>query len=249
MNRAQQYMQMARGRGHQNFHNFVDDAGGYGNFVNQPGGYNASGPSQGVKPSMPYSIVVSSASGSAVSNFDVLGATQYLNNVTYPFDANGNLVIGSVTIYSATPNVTYRDLLYQTLTQVFTVGQTYLECSNQQAQITVPYVVTTKDSSGPLVSIPIKPKKDPYQNQNDVIMDSTVYRMDGFTKLTFNQILPNAVLSIDFYPQDNINPGRMLTGQEPGKSYGNPGIIRSSVAVIPGGGANFSGPTIIKSRL
>lgn len=245
---AQRYLQQARNGAGNQFHNFVDEGMG-GNFVGQPY-MNADGGNQMVKPSMPYSVTISSASGAAVQNFEVLNASKFLNNPTFSFNANGDLVNGSITIASATPGITYRDLLYQTLTQVFSVGSTYLSCSNVTAQILQAYTVTTRDSNGTQYSVPIKPKKDPNQNQNDVIYDTTVYRIDGFTALTFANILPNAVLSIDWYPQDNVNPGRMLSGQNPGRSYGSPGIVRSQVVVVPGqgGGSNFNGPTIVKAR-
>lgn len=237
MKAANRYLQNAQRNAGPKFHNFVDEPN-FQNFAPQPY-MNAGGAVQDVKPSMPYSITVSSASGASVQNFDVLGATEYLNNPTYLFNANGDLVIGSVTISSATPGITYRDLLYQTLTQVFTVGATYLACSNPTAQILQAYTVKTKDSNGTKLEIPIKPKKDPNQNQTDVIYDTTVFRIDGFTKLTIANLLPLAVLSIDWYPQDTLNPGRMLNGQQPGRSYGAPGIVRNQVVVVPG--QNFTG--------
>lgn len=245
MNAAQHYIDRARQRTRMRqaeFHNFVDD--GYRGFVSQPDSYmRATGPAGAVRPSLPYSITVSSASAGAVANFDIFGASQYLNNPTVTFDANGNLIVGAVTISSATPGVTYRDLLYQSMNQPFTNGQTYIQCSSPSSQILVPYTITTKDSSGVIMSIPGKPKKDPYQQQNDLLIDSTVWSIDGFSKMTFNLILPLAVLNLDFYPQTNVNSGRLLAGQQPGKDYGNPGIIRSNTSVIPvgGGTSNFAG--------
>jgi hypothetical protein len=230
---------MRQQQGPQAFHNFVDD---YRGFVQQPNMYNATGDNAAVKPSLPYSVMVSSASAAAVSNFDVFGASTYLNNAQVTFNANGDLVIGSITISSTTPNITYRDLLQQSAWQPFTVGQTYIQCSSPTAQILVPYTITTKDASGVQQIFPGKPKKDPYQQQNDLLIDPMVWSIDGLSKITFNQILPFAVLNLDFYPQSNINIGRSLNGQNPGKDYGNPGIIRSNTAVIPTGGAsNFAG--------
>lgn len=262
MNIARNYIRRAQSqvRGGRNpWHNFVDDAKHFG-FVQQPAFMNADGgaasapasQAQGVKPSMPYSITITNASGGAIQNFSVLGATNALNNPNFTFDAFGSLIVGPVTISSNTPGVTYRDLLYQSLTQAFTVGETYLACSAPTAQVLIPFTIATFDANGTQVNIPVKPKKDPYQNQIDVLVDTTVYRIDGLTKLTFSQILANAVLNVDFYPQDNVNAGRLLNGAQPTRSYGNPGTIRSSVAVIPAAGAaqsNFSGPMMIKTRL
>lgn len=253
---AQAYIRRARNVNSGRYLNFIDDAGrGYSNFIQQPAFYNQTGTpapaaTQEVKPSLPYSIIVSSASGAAVQNFDIFGASEYLNNPTYTFDASGNLVNGSITIMSNTTNVTYRDILYQSITANFSVGEVYIQ-SDTTAQITQPYTIFTKDASGVRIQVPIKPKKDPYQNQNDVLINNTVFRMDSMTKITFSQILPNAVIYIDLYPQDNVDQGRLLSGQNPTRFYGNPNNIRQSIAVVPGGGAaNMSGgPMIIKSRL
>lgn len=260
MRSAQEFLQRARMQQSRRYRNFVDDVRQpYGNFISQPAFYNQSGgaPAQmapEVKPSMPYSIIVSSASGASVSNFDIFGASEYLNNPDVTFNSAGSLVSGSITISANTTNVTYRDILYQSITANFSVGQVYIQCTDTPAQITQPYTIFTKDASGVRIQVPIKPKKDPYQQQTDVLVDNTVFRMDAMTKITFSQILPNAVLFIDLYPQDNVDQGRLLSGQNPTRFYGNPGTIRSSIAVVPGsgggGGSNFSGgPMIIKSRM
>lgn len=225
MKTANQYIADARRGGNNRHLNFVDSSR---SFVNQPNMYNATGaqaaaPSGNVKKSLPYAIVVSSASAAAVANFDVLGASTYLNNSG--FDASGNLVIGSITISSSIPNVTYRDFLYQCMNQPFTVGSTYFSCSTA-GQVTEIVNVTTKDSNGTLVTVPITPFIDPYQQQSTVVVVDTEYRIDGFTKLTFSQILANAVLTIRFYPSDNVNSARLLAGQGVTKQYGDPNLIR-----------------------
>lgn len=203
--------------------NFVGDRS---NFAGQPSMYaNANGGNGGgAKPSQPYVITISSASGSAVQNFDVLGAAQYLFNSG--FTAGGDLVVGSVTISSGMPDVTYRDLLFQTQTQPFTVGMTYLACASPVLQVQQIYTITTKDSNGTLVKVPIVPAIDPYQQQQGILVDTSKYRIDQFTKLTFANILANAVLTVRFYPEDNINPSRELSGKQTTQQYSNPGIIR-----------------------
>ena len=254
MNAAQQYLMQARQQKSNQYHNFVDDPH-YG-FVQQPGMYAADGsaaaampaaPAAPVKKSQPYAITISSASGASVSSFDVLGAYQYINNSG--FTAAGNLVIGSVTISSAIPNVTYQELLYQSMNNPFTVGLTYLSCSSPTAQVQEVFSIQTKDANGTVVTIPIVPNVDPYQFQNGVNSVEQEYRIDGYTKLTFANILPNAVLTVRWFPSDNLNPARALAGQSVGRNYGNPGVIRQNVAVLPGGPANFSGPSLIRSRL
>jgi hypothetical protein len=219
---VQDYISTARKNASQHL-NFVDDRV---NFAGQPNLYaTGSGSTSSAKKSQPYAVTVSSASGSAVSNFDVLGAYAYLNNAG--FSAAGSLVIGSITISSAIPGVSYRDLLYQSMNNPFTVGQTYLQCTNVASQVNEVFTIQTKDANGTEVSIPIVPNVDPYQFQSGINVVDQEYRIDGFTKLTFANIWPLAVLTIRFFPSNTINPARALAGSNADKSYGNPGIIRS----------------------
>lgn len=252
MSAAQKYLMQARNRNRNAYHNFVDDGMNNYGFVNQPSLYAADGatapaaPSAPVKRSQPYAITISSASGAAVENFDVLGAYQYINNSG--FTAGGSLVIGSVTISSAIPNVSYLELLYQSMNNPFTVGLTYLSCSSPVAQVQEVFSIQTKDANGTVVTIPIVPNVDPYQFQNGINAVNQEYRIDGYTKLTFANILPNAILTIRWFPSDNLNPARALGGQAVGRQFGNPGVIRENIQVVPGQ-AGFAGPTLMKSRL
>jgi hypothetical protein len=225
MNRVKQYLNQARSNAANQHLNFVDDKM---NFVNQPNLYANGGglgaPAAPAKKSQPYAVVISSASGAAVANFDVLGAYEYINNAG--FNAAGSLVIGSITISSAIPGVSYRELLYQSMNNPFTVGLTYLSCSSPAAQVNEVFTIQTKDANGTTVTIPIVPNIDPYQQQSSINAVEQEYRIDGYTKLTFANILPNAVLTVRWFPADNINPARALSGQIAGRSFANPGVIR-----------------------
>lgn len=225
MSKMQSYIQNARNNAARQHLNFVDSP--KMNFVNQPSLYaNGAGaaPGAAVKKSQPYSIVISSASGANVQNFDVLGAYQYLQNAG--FTAAGDLVIGSITISSVIPGVTYREFLYQTMNNPFTVGMTYLSCTSPAAQVNEVFSIVTKDANGTIITIPIVPAIDPYQQQTTVNVVDQEYRIDGFTKITFANILANAVFTVRFYPADNINPARALSGTAAGRAYGDPGVIR-----------------------
>jgi len=224
MNKVQQYINRARGNSSNQHLNFVNDQK---SFIMQPNLYAngaGAGPAAPVKKSMPYAVVVSSASGSAVTDFDVLGAYEYINNSG--FTAAGSLVIGSITISSAIPGVSYRELLYQTQNNPFMVGQTYLACSSPTAQVLEVFTIITKDANGTQVRIPIVPAVDPYQQQDGVNVVEQEYNIDGFTKLTFARILANAVVTIRFYPSVKINPANPLAGKPDTAAYGNPGVIR-----------------------
>lgn len=221
MKNAAQYINQARSSSNSRHLNFVGD--NRMSFAQQPQ-FNAAGTSPDVKKSQPYALTISSASGANVANFDILGAYQYLQNAG--FDANGNLVIGSITISSAIPGVTYREFLYQSMNNPFTVGMTYLSCSSPVAQVNEVFTINTKDANGTSLSIPIVPAIDPYQQQQGINIVNQEYRLDGYTKLTFANILAGAVLTVRLYPSDNINPARALSGANTTAQYANPGIIR-----------------------
>jgi hypothetical protein len=175
--------------------------------------------------SQPYIITVTSTSGSAVANFDVLGSYEYLTGPTGTW-TNGNLVIGSVTISSGTPNITYQQMLWQFQNAPFSVGLTYVQSATTN-QVTQTFSIVTKDANGNIAQRPIVPTVDPYQFQSGIIPVSFGYRIDGFTKLTFSQILANATLTLQFYPSDNINVARGLAGSPVARQFRNPQIIKA----------------------
>jgi hypothetical protein len=228
MSNVQKYIDEARQKAQRKRYPFVSEPGMNQAFVRQRGLYSATGsgagPGANVKKSRPYIVIVSSASGAAVTDFEILGANDYLNNSG--FNAAGSLVIGSVTIYSGIPNVNYRYFLYQTQQSPFTVGQTYIACTNQTAQVQEAFTVITTDSNGIKVEIPIVPAIDPYQQQTGVIVNEDEYSVDGGTKLKIATLLANAVVTFRFYPSVNVNVGRQLTDQSSVSTYGNPGTIR-----------------------
>lgn len=175
-----------------------------------------------VQTSQPYIIDVTSASGSAVANFEVLGSYQYINNAG--FTTGGDLVIGSVTISSGIPDISYREMLYQFMNQPYSVGLTYIQ-SATAGQVLETFSVNTKDANGNLAQKTLVPTIDPYQQQTNIVAMKYPYRIDGFTKIIIRQILANASVKLYFYPADNINLARALGGQGVSKQFGNPNVV------------------------
>ena len=172
--------------------------------------------------SQPYILLVSNVSASAVSNFDVLGAFTYLNNTF----VNGSLTISGVTISSAISNVNYQQFLYQSMQQPFSVGLTYIESTGgSSSQITQTITLNTQDANGNQLLRTIVPTIDPYQQQSTILEVKQLYAIDGFTKLTFSQVLASASFRIHFYPSTNINLSAGLQGQSVAQQYGNPNIV------------------------
>lgn len=172
--------------------------------------------------SQPYIVDITSTSGSAVTNFELLGSFQFINNAG--FQPNGDLVIGSVTISSGISDITYREMLYQFMNQPFSVGLTYIQSATAN-QVLETISVNTRDSNGNLAQKTLVPTIDPYQQQTNIIAMKYAYRIDGFTKLVIRQVLANATIKLYFYPADNINLSRALGGNAVAKQFGNPNIV------------------------
>jgi hypothetical protein len=232
-------MQNARNFANETYLNadgFLDDDTSYftggDDFFNADGMPMASAPAAAVPTSQPYIITISNASASSVSNFDVLGAYQYLQNAGF---SNGSLTISGVTISSGISNVTYQQFLYQSMNSPFSVGLTYVQSlSGSQAQITQPMTLNTQDANGNQALKTIVVTIDPYQQQTGVVAVKQLYRIDGYTKITISTVLASVVFQLQFYPADNINLARGLAGRPASRQFGNPQIVKSSVAVIGG---------------
>jgi hypothetical protein len=240
MSYIRQYMQNARNFANETYLNadgFIDDQTSYfsggDDFFNADGMPMASAPMASVPTSQPYIITISNASATAVSNFDVLGAYQYLQTTLGTY-TNGSLTISGITISSGISNVTYQQFLYQSMNSPFSVGLTYIQSVNVQAQITQPLTLNTQDANGNQALKAIIVTIDPYQQQTGVVAVKQLYRIDGYTKITIATVLPSAVFQMQFYPADNINLARGLAGNPASRQFGNPKIIKDSVAVIGG---------------
>jgi hypothetical protein len=182
----------------------------------------AAAPAASPMRSQPYILTVSNASNAAVS-IDVFGAYIYLNNAGF---TAGSLTVSNVTISSGLSNTTYYNLLNQSSVSPFTIGSTLISSVNgTTSQVLQPLTLTTQDANGNQAVKILTPTIDPYQNQSGVIELKQAFRIDGFTKLTF-QIFASSSVQFQFYPADNINIARGLSGAPVSKQYGNPQLIR-----------------------
>lgn len=206
-------------------------------FASMNGGYsNADGP-QAPTPapkSLPYVINVTSTSGAAVQNFAILGSNTYLyQNSGRTWDSNGNLVIGSITISSGTPGVTYQEMLAQFANQPFKVGLTYYRSATTN-QIDQVVQIVSKDATGVQSLFPIVPTVDPYQQQSNVIVMDNPFEVDGFTTMVIASVLPNATITFQLYQSNKINLARGLENQSVGAEFSNPGIVKAQEVTVKG---------------
>jgi hypothetical protein len=194
--------------------------------------FNAEGMGGGnVQTSQPYIVNVTSTSGSAVANFELLGSYQYINNTG--FTAGGDLVIGSITISSGISDVNYREMLYQFMNNPYSVGLTYLQSATAN-QVLETLSINTRDANGNLAQKTLVPTIDPYQQQTTIIAMKYAYRIDGFTKIIIRQVLANATVKLYFYPADNINLARALGGNSVSRQFGTPPVTNGQTIRIKG---------------
>jgi hypothetical protein len=173
-----------------------------------------------MRTSQPYIITISNASATSVSNFDVLGAYQYLGTGTF---TSGSLVSGQLTVSSAISNVTYQEFLYQSMNSPFAVGLTYIESvSGSSTQVSQTLTLNTRDANGNQALKTLVPTIDPYQQQSGIVALNQLYDIDGFTKITISTVLPSVVFRMHFYPRANLNVARGLRGNQVAADFGSP---------------------------
>jgi hypothetical protein len=178
-------------------------------------------PSMGqMRTSQPYIITVSNASATSTSNFDVLGAYQYLGSGTF---TSGSLTLGNIVISSAISNITYQEFLYQSMNSPFSVGLTYIESiSGSSTQVSQTLTLNTRDANGNQALKTLVPTIDPYQQQSGIVALNQLYDIDGFTKITITTVLPSVVFRMHFYPRANLNVARGLRGNQVASDFGSP---------------------------
>jgi len=229
MSSIQRYLQNANRSVNEQFvgaDGFIDDdmyfTGDMGNWFNNAEGDAAPAAAPSVMRSQPYILTVSNASNAAVT-IDVFGAYIYLNNAGF---SNGSLTVSNVTITSNLSNVTYFNLLNQSSISPFTIGSTLISSVNGTAsQVLQPITLNTQDANGNSAVRILTPVVDPYQNQSGIVDLKQPFRIDGFTRLTF-QVFASSSVQFQFYPSDTINVARGLGGSPVSKQYGSPRIIR-----------------------
>lgn len=231
------YLAMARSRANERFYGadgFIDDDL---NFAGDDSFFGADGDAMSpVAPtSQPYIVTVTYTGVGNTGTIDLFSAFTYLNGSNSPSWtwSAGSLTYGTapsqVVVSSALSNVTYQQLLFQSMNNPFSVGLMYIQCNgtNFASQLVVPITLTTQDANGNQAQKILTPTIDPYQQQNNVLALRQPYRMDGFTKLTIPYIQTGTSYTIRVYPSDTINLARGLAGKSVSQDYGNPGIVKA----------------------
>lgn len=168
------------------------------------------------KTSEPYEIEVINA------NLVTTNATVFNSYVNRTAGNFGNPV--GITVNSATPNVTYQGLLAQTEHKNFECGMIYIEIvAGSTAGLTATMSLTTLDASGEANTRPLRPKKDPRQQQNDVLEFYHTFKINGYTNLVI-PIPASTTIRYSFYPSATVDSGRKLGNVHEVKDYKGPRI-------------------------
>tara|TARA_R110000787_G_scaffold211089_2_gene320821 strand:+ start:1584 stop:2282 length:699 start_codon:yes stop_codon:yes gene_type:complete len=232
MSNIRKYLADARANANENYSNmsggFVDDS----NFTGQEGFFGANGGGGVSAPtSQPYILTVTSTNAANSGNFAVLGSYEFINNAG--FTAGGDLVIGLITVSSGIAGINYREMLYQFMQNPFSVGLTYLQSATAN-QVLETLAINTRDANGNEAQKTLVPTIDPYQQQSTIVAMRYGFRIDGFTKVIISNILANATVKLYFYPSDNINLARGLSGRPVSEAFGNPGIVKAQTIKLQG---------------
>jgi hypothetical protein len=184
--------------------------------------------------SAPYEFTVTNANTAAteVKMFDSYNARTAAN-----FDN-----VAGITIASAVPDVTYAALLAQTEHKNFECGMTYIQVvSGSNAALTATWALTTKDANGSANVATKTPKKDPRQQQSDVLEFYNTFKINGYTKIVLTLPASTAV-TYSFYPSATVDSGRALGNVQSLIDYKAPMIsLPQTIQVAPGTAAALRG--------
>lgn len=196
-------------------------------------GQNNSAPSG--QTSQPFIIsLANSTSANITTSTSLFGAFQAIGAVN-------NALNAGLIVASGMPNVTYQQLLYQSMNKPFAVGYMYIQGSNYgtnagspAAQILEVLTITQRDASGNQNTQPLKPIVDPYQQQTTITVLKFAYIIDAQTTVTPNQIWAFTTAIFSFYPAGDVNIARGLVGRSVNQDFGNPNLIKNqNVQISP----------------
>jgi hypothetical protein len=198
------------------FRNSTGPINSPGMMGNKPGGWNANGTGSNMPSTKPYVILISNTSAAAVSNFDILGAAQYLTgtNGGGTWSSAGNFTYLGITVSMGTPGVSYQQFLSNTQTSPFTGGAIYAQTlSGSNSQVTSIITLTSTSPQGAVYTEPLIPLISPNQFQTGIVTMNSEFNVDGLTKLTFTTIYASTVWQVLIYPAQVISPAAILNNQ------------------------------------
>lgn len=189
-----------------------DEFEGFDDELSADGGEMAQVPT-----SQPYIITVQNTSTVDVTNVTVLGANF---NAAATNQGNSSAIVISLGV----SNMTYTNFLYQTISQPFKVGLTYI-FSTDATQLLETFTVRHDDAQGNFAGKLMTPQYDIYQQIQTAVVLRQAYTADGNTQIIISRLYAGKTVKINLYPADVFNSRRTLLNDSPMKKFGNPRII------------------------
>ena len=159
----------------------------------------------------PFILKITSACDLTILNFHVFGTMEFIDSET--FTKEGDLFLDSVSVRSGTPDITYREMLCQFKSSMYSVGITCFH-STTPGQLEEPIYLCKGGNTELLV-----PTIDPFQDSPEIVALKRPYCIDGSTKIILSKLHPHSSVQLYFYPLDTVNLARGLCGRLPHKSF------------------------------
>jgi hypothetical protein len=144
----------------------------------------------------PYIIELTNNSGTDISDLTLFQAYKTMNEVNFGLPL-------SVSITMGVADVTYKQLLFQSMIGPFRVSKIYIS-SESKAQLSQTFIVQSFDSNGNSLGNSKVPTIDPYQQQSAINFQDS-YNIDGFTRILLHTLLANQSVSFYIYPSSVVS--------------------------------------------
>lgn len=146
---------------------------------------------------LPYVVIVENTSDKTIENVSLFFAN---NQNELAFSSDGSYRENGLVISSGIADVTYNHISKNFVTQKTNIWITYIQSENQK-QIIENFSIKQQDANGTSAVKVLTPKKDPCQQQQNIVAVKENYSLDGNTAIIIHKVQPKTTLKMYFYPQ------------------------------------------------
>ena len=157
-----------------------------------------------IKNVLPYTIEVANYTDEVKKDVSLFGSFMKINNSNKNNCSlkGGNLIINDVVISSLTPNISYAQMLYHTMNNPINVKSTYIRnLKGSKFQFASEFKIKTSDVVGNVAQRTVVPTISPYQYQDDVLISTQKFGIDGFTEFIISELQPKTIVVYQFYSE------------------------------------------------
>jgi hypothetical protein len=148
--------------------------------------------------SLPYIVNIENTTDKIIENVSLFFGN---NQNELAFDKKGNYVANGLIISSGVPNVTYKHIVKNFITNKFNIGLTYMQSATSN-QVLEKFTYNHQNSNGVFYGRTITPTIDPYQQQTNIVAVKTEYTLDGDTEIILHKVHPKTIVRMYFYPKE-----------------------------------------------